>query len=137
MPYGGAELLHRLLELLQKVWREGTVMRDWKNAEILPIQKMGDLKHCDNWQGISLLDVVGKVLASIIQERLQSIAERVLPESQCRFRKGRGCVDMIFSARQIAEKCREHDDSLFILFVDLKKVYDSIYTYQNLHCGMC
>ena len=37
------------------------------------------------------------------------------------FRKGRGCVDMIFATRQLVEKCREHDDSLFILFVDLQK----------------
>ena len=34
---------------------------DWKDAEIVPIPKKGDLKHCDNWRGISLLDVVGKV----------------------------------------------------------------------------
>ena len=28
---------------------------DWKDAEIVPIPKKGDLKHCDNWRGISLL----------------------------------------------------------------------------------
>ena len=58
--------------------------------------------------------------------RLQTIAETILPESQCGFRKGRGCVDMIFVLRQLVEKTCEHDDTLFILFVDLKKVYDSI-----------
>jgi len=35
---------------------------------------------------------------------LQLIAEKVLPESQCGFRKGRGCVDMIFTARQLFER---------------------------------
>ena len=40
-------------------------------------------------RGISLLDVVGKVFAQIIQERLQHIAENILPESQCGFQKGR------------------------------------------------
>ena len=33
---------------------------------------------------------------------------------------------MIFTARQLFEKNREHDDSLFALFVDLHKVYDSV-----------
>ena len=42
------------------------------------------------------------------------------------FRKGRGCTDMLFAARQLAEKSREHADSLFVLFVDLKKAYDSV-----------
>ena len=35
-----------------------------------------------------------------------------------------GCVDMIFVARQLVEKAREHNESLYMLFVDLKKVYD-------------
>ena len=49
------------------------------------------------------------------------VAEKILPESQCGFWKERGCVDMIFAARQLMEKRREHDDTLFILFVDLHK----------------
>ena len=79
--------------------------------------------NCDNWRGISLLDVVGKVFARIIQNRLQAIAEDILPESQCGFRRGRGCTDMVFVARQLV---REHNDTLYILFVDLKKAYDSV-----------
>ena len=121
----GAEL-QWLLKQVQEVWEEGVVVGDWKDAEIVPIPKMGDLKHCDNWWGISLLDVVGKVFARILQERLQTVVERVLPESQCGFRKGRGCNDAIFTARQLVEKCREHHNSLFIMFVDLRKAYDSV-----------
>ena len=62
----------------------------------------------------------------IIQERLQVIAEMFLPESQCGLRKERRCCDMIFVARQLLEKTREHHDSLFTLFVDLRKAYDSV-----------
>ena len=56
------------------------------------------------------------------------IAEKVLLESQCGFRKGGGCCDMIFVAWQLLEKAiaRDHQDSLFILFVDLRKAYDSV-----------
>ena len=121
---GGAELWDRLLELMREVWAEKEAVGDWKDAEIVPIPKKGDLRLCDNWRGISLLDVAGKVFARVMQERLQTIAETVLPESQCGFRKGRGCV--IFAARQLVEKTREHDDSLFVRFVDLKKAYDSV-----------
>ena len=42
------------------------------------------------------------------------VTGRILPESQCGFRKWRGCVDMIFTARQLVEKSREHDDLLYI-----------------------
>ena len=35
-------------------------------------------------------------------------------------------MDIIFVARQLFEKSREHDESLFALFVDLRKAYDSV-----------
>ena len=102
------------------------MVRDWQDAVVVPIPKKGDLKQCDHWRGISLLDVVGKVLGRIVQGRLQVIAEKILPESQSGFRKGRGCADMIFVARQLVEKAREHGESLYVLFVDLRKAYDSV-----------
>ena len=40
---------------------------------------------CDNWHGISLLDVAGKLLGKILQERLQFIAESVLSDFQYGF----------------------------------------------------
>jgi hypothetical protein len=36
------------------------------------------------------------------------------------------CVDMIFATKRLREKNRQHDDSLFVLFVDLWKAYDSM-----------
>ena len=57
----------------------GYVVQVWKDAEIVPIPKKGDLRVCDNWRGTSLLGVVGKLFALILQDRLQLIAERVLP----------------------------------------------------------
>ena len=124
--YGGPELHDRLIVLMEDIWKGGTVVKDWKDAEIVPIPKKRDLTKCDNWRGTSLLDVAGKVFARILQDRLQVLAKEVLPESQCGFRKGRGCIDMIFVARQLVEKSREHDVSLFVLFIDLRKAYDSV-----------
>ncbi len=51
---------------------------------------------------------MGKVVACVIQEHLQKLAEDQLPESQCGFRKGHGCTDMIFTVRQLVEKSWEH-----------------------------
>lgn len=65
-------------------------------------------------------------MARVLQERLQKLAVDELPESQCGFRKGRSCTDMIFVVRQLIEKSWEHESKAFFTFIDLKKVYDSV-----------
>ena len=72
------------------------------------------------------MDVVGEVVARVLQERPQKIAVDELPESQCGFRKGRGCTDIIFTIRQLVKKSREHTAKSFFTFIDLKKAYDSV-----------
>ena len=115
-----------LLDLVHTVWEEGKVPRDWSNAVLIPIPKKGNLSYCDNWRGITLLEVIGKVVARVLQARLQMVAEQELPDSQCGFRKARGCSDMIFTVRQLVEKSIEHRSKQFIIYVDLKKAYDSV-----------
>ena len=51
---------------------------------------------------------------------------RMLRENQCGFRQGRGCADQLFSLRMLMERAREFHQPLFICFVDMKKVYDSV-----------
>ena len=74
------EFLELLLDLIYTVWEERQVPPD---AIIIPIPKKGNLSDCNNWRGIALLEVIGKVVAKLLQQRSQVIAERELPESQC------------------------------------------------------
>jgi len=76
--------------------------------------------------GVSLLSVVGKVFARVVLSRLQQIADRVYPESQCGFRSARSTIDMVFSVRQLQEKCREQNQPLFMAFIDLTKAFDLV-----------
>ena len=73
-----SDFLELLLDLVQTTWEKGEVPKDWSDDLLVPIPKKGDR---DNWRGIAQLDVVGKVVAKIIQERLQDLAEEELPES--------------------------------------------------------
>ena len=76
------------MDLVQTTWEKGEVPKDWSDVLLVPILKKGELSKCDNWRGIAPLDVGGKVVVRIIQERLQDLAEEEFPKSQCGFRKG-------------------------------------------------
>jgi hypothetical protein len=45
---------------------------------------------------------------------------------ECGFRKGRRCVDAIFTAEQIIEKRKEHNLPLFLLFIDHEKAHNNM-----------
>ena len=95
---------NELLDLMNDVLERVCAPCAWRYTSCVSIPKEGDLSNCHDRRGISLLDVVGKVVARILQERLQKLAEDELPESQSVFQAGRSCTDMIFTVRQLVEK---------------------------------
>ena len=120
-------LLQPLHEVLCECWNEGAVPQDMRDAKIVTLYKnKGERSDCNNYRGISLLSIVGKVFARVILVRLQKLAERVYPESQCGFRAERSTIDMVFSLRQLQEKCREQQMPLYIAFIDLTKAFDLV-----------
>lgn len=122
-----AVLLQPLYDLLKQCWEQGVVPSEMKNSIMVTIYKnKGDRGLCDNFRGISLLEVAGKAFGKVILRRLRILAERVLPETQCGFRAERSTADMLFTLRQMQEKCREQRMPLYIAFVDLAKAFDTV-----------
>lgn len=83
--YGGEKLQEQLHQLIIKIWAEEKRPPEPKNANM----RKGDRSECGNYRGISLLSTAGKVLSSVLNVRLQGIAEKILPESQSGFRPNR------------------------------------------------
>nr|VZI20871.1 unnamed protein product [Spirometra erinaceieuropaei] len=105
--HGRHRLMDHLTALFQKIWLQGEVPQDLKDATIVHLYKRKEnRKVCDNHRGISLLNIVGKIFARILLNRLNNNLEQgLLPESQRGFRRHRGTTDMIFATRQLQEKC--------------------------------
>ena len=127
--HGGKLLRERLQNLFKLIWEQKDIPQQLKDALIVHIYKnKGDITCCDNHRGISLLSIAGKVLARILLNRLQKHINdaNLIPESQCGFRRYRGTTDMIFSVRQLQEKCREQNLELYMVFIDLTKAFDTV-----------
>ena len=75
---------------------------------------------CDNYCGISILRVPGRVLANILLKRLKQSAEPLLLEAQCGFRSSRGTIDQLWLVCQLIEKSIEHECAVHVCFVDLE-----------------
>ena len=91
--------------------------------------KKGDATDPANYRGIALISCITKLFTSILNSRLTTWAEgnRLIPECQSGFRKGRGCSDQIFSLAGLFQiHLRTKRRRVFTIFVDFKRCFDSI-----------
>ena len=116
-----------LYDLFYKIWNVETIPEDWCRGLIVKLPKKGDRTQCTNWRGITLLSVPSKIFCKIIQMRLSDAINTILREEQAGFRPGVGCIDHIFTLRNIIEQCIEWNTKVHINFIDLEKAFDSIH----------
>ena len=111
----------------KNIWDAEEVPKDWKDGLIVKLPKQGDLSKCGNWRGLTLMSVPGKVLGKIILTRLRDAIDEKLRQEQAGFRKKRGTAEQIFILRNIVEQSIEWNSSLYALFVDYEKAFDSVH----------
>ncbi|CAH8470968.1 unnamed protein product [Schistosoma haematobium] len=123
---GGPILAIRLTNILAKIWELDVIPSNWSQSLIVPIYKKGSKSSCDNHRGISLTNIISKILASIIIRRLTKTRELQTRENQAGFRPGRGCIDHIFTIRQILKHRHTYRRPIMVVFLDLKAAFDSV-----------
>jgi hypothetical protein len=81
---GGEQLARQMHELCNKAWEEGTIPDEWGKSILVPIPKKGDLSDCSNYRTISLINHTGKVLLTVLLNRLKSHLDPYLSEKQAK-----------------------------------------------------
>ena len=67
LKLGGGEMVQSLAHLATLVWESETVPADWLKQLTVLLHKKGPTKDCDNYRGIALLSIPGKVFCRVIQ----------------------------------------------------------------------
>ncbi|UYV61968.1 hypothetical protein LAZ67_1007216 [Cordylochernes scorpioides] len=101
----------------------------WTKSIIHPIFKSGDKDNPSNYRGIALISNLSKLFTTILRSRLNEWVERrnVISENQAGFRRGRSCVDLIFTLTTLIQlSLRKKRGKLYVFFVDLRKAFDTV-----------
>ncbi|XP_055384167.1 uncharacterized protein LOC129613882 [Condylostylus longicornis] len=126
IKYGGEELHKQLHELILSIWNTETLPTEWMDSIIFPIHKKGDKTDCNNYRGISLLNIGYKIFTNIVYQRVSSFSEEIVGDYQAGFRKDRSTSDQCFILSQIFEKAHEYSMDIHCLFIDFKQAFDSL-----------
>ena len=65
-------------------------------------------------------------MLKIILNRLKPQAEKIIAEEQAGIRPGRSTTEQIFNLRILCEKYIQHQQDLYHVFIDFKKVIDRV-----------
>nr|VZI25315.1 unnamed protein product [Spirometra erinaceieuropaei] len=120
-------LAPRLHEVIERAWRDEVVPNDWDLGILVPILKKWDKTRCENYRGISLLDVAAKIFAIVLLRRFQAVRDSRTRPNQAGFRAGRGCADQIFTLRRILEFRHSYQQPTAVCFVNFAAAFDSVH----------
>jgi len=86
-----------------KIWKQEKIPCELSKGILCPVYKKGDRKQCNNYSGISLLNITYKIFAVLIYNQLSKIIEPEIGNYQMGFRPNRSTIDNIFIVRHIRE----------------------------------
>jgi hypothetical protein len=119
-------LLGSLHTLFRTIWETEIFPKDWATSILIPIPKKGDITKCENYRGISLIDITAKLLTAILLNRFVAVRDARTRTNQGGFRRGRGCVDQIFTLRRILEHRHKFQQPTTTCFIDFRTAFDSV-----------
>ena len=91
-------LLPVISKLFNRLFMNGLFPTCWSHSKLIPLHKKGDINNPDNYRGISLLDVFGKIYTSIINRRITFYINIYgkISDAQAGFREGYSTIDNAF-----------------------------------------
>ena len=130
-----SEILSSLTTVFNMSLRQGIVPSDWKKANVTPIFKKGDKQIPGNYRPISLTSVVGKLLESIIRDKIVRYLEShsLIGDSQHGFRNKRSCLSNLLTFYNDLFSDYDVARSLDIVYLDFQKAFDKVPHHKLLY----
>jgi len=93
---------------------------------IVLIPKVDNPPRLNDFQPISLVGNMYKILAKLLANRLRLMLSSVVAETQSAFVKNRQILDGILIANEVVDEARNLKKDLLLFKVDFEKAYDSV-----------
>ena len=86
--------------ILNKIFDSGKFPDEWASGVIVILFKEGAKSDLNNYRGITLLSMLGKILMGVLNNRLWEVLDKyeILKENQAGFRQGYRTTDHLFTS---------------------------------------
>ena len=131
-----SKVLHSMADILagplaiifNKLMEEGSVPCIWGMANVCPIFKKGSKGDPANYRPVSLTCVVGKVMESMIRDKIVEHLERnsLIRPSQHGFMAGRSTTTNLLVYMEALTKLLDQGHAVDVLYLDFAKAFDKV-----------
>ena len=112
------------LTLFDLVFLHACYPVSWCFNRFFVLFKSGSRVLCDNYYGISIMDMLAKIFDMLILNRLR--LWYYVDKYQAGGQKGRRCLKYIFALRMLCDYAKKERVKLYVLLIDFSKAYDHI-----------
>ena len=131
IKYGGDAVMSGLTTILNAIRNIEIVPNALATGDIISLFKTNKkIRHnIDNYRGITLLNVVGKIFERLILDRwMPFLADKGFPNSlQFAYQKDKSCIDASMSLQEAVLHNIEHGSKVYCCFLDSTKAFDTVW----------
>ena len=123
--YGNKYLSPTPCNSFNKLFEIGYFPESLTEGYIIPLHKKRSINEAENYRGITLLSVLGKLFPRVLNNKLSEWAEHyfILIETQAGFRSNMNTVDNIFILHSLISHMINQGKKLYCAFIDFTKAF--------------
>ena len=115
--------MRKLVELCKEIYETVIWPEDFTRMVMIPFPKKNNEMECADYRTVSRIKHASKIVLKTLTKRLESKIEPLISQAQFGFQKGCGTREAIGVLRILCEGSLEHDQDVFICFVDFEKAF--------------
>ena len=121
-------LAEPLAAIYNKLMEEGGVPLIWRMANVCPIFKKGTKGDPANYRPVSLTCVVGKVMESLVRDKIMEHLDRnsLIRPSQHGFLSGKSTATNMLVYMEALTKLLDEGHTVDVLYLDFAKAFDKV-----------
>jgi len=124
-----------ILNIINKWWIEEKINEEELMAHVVMIFKKGDTSDLTNYRPISLLNTLYKLLAGMLQKRIEKEVDQYIQPNQYGFRKGKSTTDAVHAIRRVMEYGEKTGNREILVLLDWEKAFDKV-THEALFTAL-
>ncbi|KAM1277853.1 hypothetical protein ACFX2J_029945 [Malus domestica] len=118
-----------VVKIIKAFWHSGTLLRKLNHTNLVLIPKVRCPKNMAQYRPIALCNVIYKILAKVLTNRLKVVMPKVIGDNQSAFVAGKQIQDNILVVHEVLHSLlhqRREDQAGMAIKLDMAKAYDRV-----------